>query len=74
MLGNLNTQNIVEILNSDLMSEIRSSLAQGIPHEYCSNCVKAERFGAYSERQWHNNVNPGFDYATAGSEYYGRGG
>ena len=70
MLGNLNTQNIVEILNSDLMSEIRSSLSQGIPHEYCSNCVKAERFGADSERAWHNNVNPGFDYASAGSEYH----
>jgi hypothetical protein len=70
MLGNLNTKNIQEILNSNLMQEIRSNLAQGIPHEYCSNCVKAERFGADSERQWHNNVNPEFDYATAGSQYH----
>ena len=70
MLGNLNTQSITQILNSDLMAEIRSSLSQGIPHEYCSNCVKAERFGADSERAWHNNVNPGFDYVTAGSEYH----
>jgi len=70
MLGNLNQQSIVEILNSDLMAEIRSSLAQGIPHEYCSNCVRAERFGADSERKWHNDVNPGFNYSTAGSQYH----
>jgi sulfatase maturation enzyme AslB (radical SAM superfamily) len=37
---------------------------------YCSNCVQAERFGAESERAWHNNVNPGFDYATAGDQYH----
>lgn len=70
MLGNLNQQSIVEILNSDLMAEIRQSLAQGQPHEYCSNCVRAERFGADSERKWHNDVNPGFDYATAGDLYH----
>ena len=70
MLGNLNTQTIDQILNSDLMAEIRTSLSQGKPHEYCSNCVRAERFGADSERQWHNNVNPNFDYATAGDQYH----
>jgi hypothetical protein len=70
MLGNLNTNTIEEILNTDRMREIRASLAQGIPHEYCSNCVKAERFGADSERAWHNNVNPDFDYAQAGDQYH----
>lgn len=70
MLGNLNQQGIVEILNSNLMVEIRQSLARGEPHEYCSNCVRAERFGADSERKWHNDVNPGFDYATAGDQYH----
>ena len=70
MLGNLNSHSIEQILNSDLMREIRADLAQGKPHEYCSNCVKAERFGADSERAWHNNVNPNFDYATAGTEYH----
>lgn len=70
MLGNLNQQSIVEILNSGLMAEIRQSLSQGQPHEYCSNCVRAERFGADSERKWHNDVNPGFDYATAGDQYH----
>jgi uncharacterized Fe-S cluster-containing radical SAM superfamily enzyme len=70
MLGNLNSQSIVEILDSDLMREIRSNLAQGTPHEYCSNCVRAERFGADSERAWHNNVNPDFDYAAAGDKYH----
>ena len=70
MLGNLNSQTIEQILNSELMSEIRNSLSQGLPHEYCSNCVKSERFGADSERAWHNNVNPNFDYANAGSKYH----
>lgn len=70
MLGNLNQQGIVEILNSKLMSEIRQSLARGEPHKYCSNCVQAERFGADSERKWHNDVNPEFDYAAAGDNYH----
>jgi len=70
MLGNLNTQTIEQILNSDLMAQIRTDLSQGRAHEYCSNCVQAERLGADSERAWHNNVNPGFDYATAGDQYH----
>ena len=70
MLGNLNSQSIEQILNSKLMAEIRQDLSQGRPHEYCSNCVKAERFGAESERAWHNNVNPNFDYAAAGDQYH----
>ena len=70
MLGNLNSQTIDQILNSSLMAEIRASLAQGQPHKYCSNCVRAERFGADSERHWHNSVNPGFDYVTAGNHYH----
>jgi MoaA/NifB/PqqE/SkfB family radical SAM enzyme len=70
MLGNLNSASIDQILNSDLMQEIRKSLSQGRPHEYCSNCVRAERFGADSERNWHNNVNPNFDYAQAGAFYH----
>ncbi len=70
MLGNLNSSSITEVLNNSVMTEVRASLAQGKPHEYCSNCVQAERFGADSERQWHNNVNPGFDYNTAGDQYH----
>lgn len=70
MLGNLNSQTIVEILNSNSMKEIRTSISQGQPHEYCSNCVRAERFGADSERKWHNDVNPGFDYSAAGDLYH----
>lgn len=70
MLGNLNTQSIDQILNSELMQEIRSQLSQGRAHSYCSNCVQAERFGSGSERNWHNNVNSNFDYASAGTEYH----
>jgi MoaA/NifB/PqqE/SkfB family radical SAM enzyme len=70
LLGNLNSQRIDEILNNTIMADVRASIAQGKPHDYCSNCVQAERFGADSERQWHNNVNPNFDYATAGDQYH----
>jgi radical SAM protein with 4Fe4S-binding SPASM domain len=70
MLGNLNDLDIEQALNSEKAQEIRASLSQGKPHEYCSNCVKAERFGAESERHWHNRVNPDFDRASAGSDYH----
>lgn len=70
MLGNLNTQSIEQILNGTVMQEIRSNLAQGIAHEYCSNCTQAERFGGESERHWHNRVNPEFDYTVAGNLYH----
>ena len=70
MLGNLNSNTIDELLNTDLMAEIRASLAQGQAHQYCSNCVQAERFGSDSERAWHNRVNPNFDYARAGNKYH----
>lgn len=70
MLGNLNDHSIIEILDSDLLKQIRSEISQGRAHSYCSNCVQAERFGADSERKWHNNTNPNFDYATAGTQYH----
>ena len=70
MLGNLNQHGIIEILNSPQMKNIRDSLSQGHAHEYCSNCVNAERFGGRSERAWHNDVNANFDYTTAGDQYH----
>lgn len=70
MLGNLNDLEISQALDSEKAQEIRASLSQGQPHEYCSNCVKAERYGAESERHWHNRVNPDIDYASAGSQYH----
>jgi uncharacterized Fe-S cluster-containing radical SAM superfamily protein len=70
MLGNLNSNTITEILDSDLLKQIRGEMSQGRAHKYCSNCVQAERFGADSERKWHNDTNPNFDYATAGDQYH----
>lgn len=70
MLGNLNDLDISQALNSAKAQEIRASLSQGQPHDYCSNCVKAERFGAESERHWHNRLSPDIDYATAGDQYH----
>ena len=70
MLGNLNDQNIEDILQGPKLIEIRQALSKGQPHDYCSNCVRAERFGSDSERQWHNNKSPNFDYAQAGDQYH----
>ena len=70
MLGNLNEHSIEQILNGDTLKQIRRTLASGQPHDYCSNCVKAERNGASSEREWHNNSNLDIDYATAGDQYH----
>lgn len=70
ILGNLETQSIEEILNGPTMKEIRQTLAKGQMHSYCSNCIQAERFGADSERKWHNSQNPDIDYATAGDQYH----
>ena len=64
MLGNLNDQTIEQILHGATMQEIRQSIRSGRPHEYCYNCVQAERYGR-SERDWHNNVSPEFDCKTA---------
>ena len=70
MLGNLNSQKIEEILDSDTLKEIRESLRQGIPHQqYCSGCIQRESQGGDSERSWHNSVNESFDYTNAGANY-----
>src|SRR6056300_1418582 len=66
MLGDLNSGFLDDIIHSDKMQEIRSSISNGILHpEYCYNCIQAERNGS-SERDWHNSVNPEFDAKKAG--------
>jgi radical SAM protein with 4Fe4S-binding SPASM domain len=70
MLGNLNDQTIEQILNGPELTQIRETMSRGETHAYCSNCVKAERYGADSERQWHNRSNPDIDYAIAGTSYH----
>jgi MoaA/NifB/PqqE/SkfB family radical SAM enzyme len=67
MLGNLNDQSIEQILHGPVMKEIRQSIRAGQPHQYCYNCVQAERYGR-SERDWHNNVSPEFDPRTASDD------
>ena len=69
MLGNLNSQNIEEILNGDKLKEIRTSIQKGEHHKYCSGCIDRESQGGDSERSWHNNANKNFDFTQAGLEY-----
>lgn len=67
MLGNLNSHTIEQILHGPVMQEIRQTIRRGKPHEYCYNCVQAERYGR-SERDWHNSVSPEFDCSQAGDQ------
>jgi MoaA/NifB/PqqE/SkfB family radical SAM enzyme len=71
MLGSLDSQTIEEILHGPVMQQVRQTLRQGQPHpRYCHNCVQAERYGT-SERNWHNQINPGFDAGQAtDTEHY----
>ena len=69
MLGNLNTKTIEEVLNGPKLTEIRKTLRQGKHHPYCVNCINVEKGGAGSEREWHNNINRGFDTTQAGDNY-----
>ena len=69
ILGNLNSDTIDAVLNSDKLKEIRASIKKGIAHEYCYNCSKRESQGGDSERSWHNSVNSDFDIDQAGLEY-----
>ncbi len=65
MLGDLNHHSLEDIIHSDKLQEIRSSISNGVLHpEYCYNCIQAERNGS-SERDWHNNVSPEFDATLA---------
>lgn len=68
-MGNLNTDNIDNLLNGKTLQEIRQEIRQGRPHAYCSNCVKSEAAGGTSERAWHNSCNQDFDFKTASLEY-----
>lgn len=61
---------IDSVVNSAFMREVRTQMLDGILHpEYCSNCIHSEESSGSSERNWHNNINEGFDYASAGIDY-----
>lgn len=65
MLGDLNHHSIEEILHGPLLAKIRDTIKSGVLHPvYCSNCIKAERYGR-SERHWHNDVSKDFDISQA---------
>lgn len=70
MLGDLNHHSMQDILHGDTLREIRKTIKGGSLHpQYCSNCIKAERFGR-SERHWHNDVNQDFDVASADVDHF----
>jgi radical SAM protein with 4Fe4S-binding SPASM domain len=65
LLGNLNTHTVDEMLNGDVMREVRQYMKQGQLHpEYCKNCLNGS-----GEIDWHNNTNENFNYEDAPLEY-----
>ena len=69
MMGNLESESIESVLQGPMMQDIRDSIRQGKPHEFCRNCVTTESMGGDSERSWHNRTNPDFDATQAGLQY-----
>ncbi len=66
MLGNHDTGPIEDILKSEKLTEIKTSIRNGILHpKYCEGCIRRENITGVSEREWHNNVSEDFDVATA---------
>jgi MoaA/NifB/PqqE/SkfB family radical SAM enzyme len=66
LLGNHDTGTIEEILSSEKLKEIKSTLLTGVLHkEYCKNCIRREDITGISERQWHNQSAKDFDITTA---------
>jgi len=64
-------RSIEEVLQSREIKEVRESIKQGILHpKYCLNCIKNENAGFPTERDWHNNISPGFDCSTASLDDY----
>ena len=56
---------IEAILEGPGLAEVRASIKKGILHpRYCANCIKSEDAGFNSERDWHNNLSPDFNYET----------
>ena len=60
------SRSIEEVLQSDVIKEVRASIKQGILHpKYCKGCIQREDAGFGSERSWHNNISPEFDCSAA---------
>lgn len=53
--GDLNTQTIEEIWNSDYMKKIRVQMLNGEEPKMCSRCFEGERSSGQSTRRNHNN-------------------
>ncbi len=53
--GDLNTQSIEEIWNSDYMKSIRVQMMNGQEPKMCSRCFEGERSSGQSTRRNHNN-------------------
>ena len=66
MLGSLENGSIDDILQGTTLKEIKDTIRNGVLHpKYCEGCIRRENITGESERQWHNNVSPGFDVANA---------
>jgi len=69
--GNLQTDDINEVMQCEELKKLRDTIKQGKLHEtYCSGCIKTEEIADLSERNWHNNIAGDFDCTTVSNDYY----
>ena len=64
--GNINNNNIEDIINVPLWQQLRQQIADDIIPHYCNLC---ERNGLAAERIWHNNTSP--DITELGEDHHG---
>lgn len=55
-IGNLKTTNITDILNSRMLTEIKTALLDNHPHANCLMCYRQEERSSSSERAWYSNI------------------
>jgi molybdenum cofactor biosynthesis enzyme MoaA len=54
-LGNINEKSVTEILNSELLLDIKTSLANDQPHKNCNLCYKGSIPGQHEDLRMHYN-------------------
>ena len=65
--GNINTDNIEEVLNSVSWQKLREQIAQGNKPDYCATCI-SHGDSSQNERSWHNTVTP--DINSLNNDYH----
>lgn len=55
-LDNLREVSIDQALQNTKLLEIKQSLLNNQPHDYCKSCVESEKHSSWSERKWYSDI------------------